>query len=279
MVAIWTPEERQLIAELAVGIARMVESVMGKTHDNDPVGPGCVWHGAQSAFETGCDVLWRLGVAHGAKPPESRRSRLKRRRNQSTHETIVEGEAFPTFFRFLPASEIRDLLAGTEQPESLIRETSRPIPSRDEVLPAYVGLACYYGSLSRSQERFTPEQEFAREVDALVSSGYMERRGLTVIWTDKITLAMYEAYIWMDEPPPDAPESYWDDVKAVLETMPEDVKTLLAPEAKRLSEIDFTAFLRDQFDEIYWRKYLDGTPRPRSNSNLSKAVYHFLRAL
>jgi hypothetical protein len=68
-------------------------------------------------------------------------------------------------------------------------------------------------------------------------------------------------------------------VKAVLETMPKDIKTLLAQEAKRLSEIDFTAFLRDQFDEIYWRKYLDGTPRPRSSTYLSRQVYQFLRAL
>lgn len=65
----------------------------------------------------------------------------------------------------------------------------------------------------------------------------------------------------------------------MLETMPKDIKTLLAQEAKRLSEIDFTAFLRDQFDEIYWRKYLDGTPQPRSSTYLSRQVYQFLRAL
>jgi hypothetical protein len=64
---------------------------------------------------------------------------------------------------------------------------------------------------------------------------------------------------------------------AVLDATPGDAKRLLAQEAKRLSEIDFRALLRDPFDELYWRKNPDGTPRCRTDLWLSKRVYEFLR--
>jgi hypothetical protein len=52
---------------------------------------------------------------------------------------------------------------------------------------------------------------------------------------------------------------------AVLDATPGDAKRLLAQEAKRLSEIDFRALLGDPFDELYWRKNPDGTPRFRTD--------------
>jgi hypothetical protein len=92
-----------------------------------------------SDFETGCNVLWRLGVAHAAYGPEPGRKGL-------TVQTIVNENIFPPHFKFFPPAEISGLFSGDPPASS---------PSLREVLCAYLRVACDYGP----QDRGYPQNE------------------------------------------------------------------------------------------------------------------------
>src|SRR5262245_42667994 len=103
MIEVLTLQERHLATELALGLARRLEFILGTSGGNH-VGPGYVHHMYTSDFETGCNVLWRLGVAHAAYGPEPGRKGL-------TVQTIVNENIFPPYFKFFPPAEISGLFS------------------------------------------------------------------------------------------------------------------------------------------------------------------------
>ena len=171
MVEIWTLSERHLVTELAVGLARRVNLILRASRDDNRIGQDYIFHGYASDFERGCDMLWRLGVAHAAYGPDPGRKGLP------FHH--IE-KAFPPYFKLFSPSEIRCRLSAGSPATS---------PSLHELLHAYLRVACDYGPLgsflSSRREPFTPQQEYAREIDALESLGYVERHGSTVLWTKR----------------------------------------------------------------------------------------------
>ena len=72
MVEIWTLSERHLVTELAVGFARRVNLILRASRDDNRIGQDYIFHGYASDFERGCDMLWRLGVAHADQIPGGR---------------------------------------------------------------------------------------------------------------------------------------------------------------------------------------------------------------
>lgn len=259
--------ERHLITELAVGIARRLGLILPPA---DHEGSAYRSHLYSSHFETGCSVLWTLGVAraaYGSKPEQQ----------ELTYPTDYPDRIFPPFFRFSSPSEIRDVMAGAPPASP---------PSLDNVLPAYIQLASDYGPdegpwLSTRREPFIPSAEFDREIDALERLGYIERLGFEVRWTDKMAPTMQKAYLWQPDGRSSAEvaEAELEAVcAALIELTPEHTKLLLARDAKRLSEFDFWLLLRDRFDGLCVSRNPDGTPR-RFDIIVVRGVYQLLRSL
>lgn len=248
MAKVLSLPERHLITELAVGLARRLNEILEPAGNGDQRGPGYVWHSYTSDLENGCDVLSRLNVAHAA----------------------------PPCFKFFAPDRIREALSGE------ISETS---PSLDEVLTTYLSVVCEYGAagscLSSKRAPFIPQEELAREIDALVRLGYLERLGDAVLWADKIAPEMRQASLWQEDG--QSNRSVTDanlaaECEAALDSTPEHTKLLLAREAMRMSELDFAILLKDRFDGLFWSKNPDGTARPRPGDvRLVKAVYRSLK--
>ena len=265
MSSVWALPERYLVTELAVGIARRLASILG---DGDHVGPGYVHHIYMSAFETACSVLWRLGVAHAAYGPEPGRNGLP------LHTPPFSEGIFPPFFKFLAPSEIREALAGDPPTSS---------PSLHEIICAYLGVACDYGvsesQLSSRREPFVPPEEYIREIDALEHSGYVDRHGSAVLWTDRISPAMREIYAWTADGQSQAEVAevaFATSVAAALDETPEVAKRVLALEARHLTELEFWAFARNRYPELSWVNNPLGMPQA-GFLGLLKAVYRALR--
>ena len=266
MSAVWTLPERHLMIELAVSLARRLEAILGGP---DHVPPGHVHHGYASTFETGCDVLWRLGVARAAYGPEPGRSEL-------THPTIIHDKAWPPYFRLFPASEIRTVLSGDPLPSA---------PSLHEMLCAYLEVACEYGRdgarLPSTRDPFTPQPDCVADIEALERMGYIARQDAAVRWTDKIAPAMQRAGLWRADGQSVqavAAAALKDEVAGALGATPEHTRRLLVAEARRASELEFAYVLRDRFAGLYWTTNPDGTLRPQSGDlGLAKAVYRCLR--
>ena len=180
----WNLSERQLIIELAVGLARHIVDTCPPS-DAEQVGPGYVFHMYSSAWVNGCDVLWRLGVAHAAYGPEPHRQGM-------TVQTVVYESLWPRYFRFFPETEIRDALSS---------DIPGTAPDLDEILSGYVGMKCQYGYavLTETRDPIDAEELCVSEVDALILTGYMIRSGNSVIWTDKIAKAMRAAHLWDED--------------------------------------------------------------------------------
>ncbi len=141
--------------------------------------PGYYWHYAQSTFEDGCDVLWRLGVALA----ESAVSREGVTWKQIA-EQPGEQENYATY-KFFPAPVTRaGVLALGELPAGLF----------ERLLGVYVETACEYGpdgtQLFSGDGLFQPTAEFEREIGAFIECGYAERCGAMVRWTDRMAPVM-----------------------------------------------------------------------------------------
>jgi hypothetical protein len=263
----WSLPERHLMAELAVGIARRLNDILGPAGEGDHVGPGYVHHLGSSAFEYGCSVLWRLGLAYGAYGPEPDRKDL-------TVQTIADAKRQPYYFRFLSPHEIR---------RALLENPIDPSVPIDWVLTGYLGVACDYKPPTLPSERipFVPALEYLREIDALANLGFVDHVPPQASWTDKVSIAMQSAFLWNADGQSTvtiARNGLREECDAVLNSMPEFTKRRLAQEAKRLSELDFVMLLRDNYDGLYFKKNPDGTPRERSgNVELLKAIYRALR--
>ena len=110
---------------------------------------------------------------------------------------------------------------------------------------------------------------------------YVERRGMEVVWTDKIAPAMRAAYLWTDDgQSSQAVEeaAFATECSDLLAQTPEITKRRLALEAARLSELDFVLLLRDQFDGLYLKTNPDGSLRAQTTDvRVVKAVYRALK--
>jgi len=274
MPVVLTLPERLLVAELTIGVARRLHAILGPKANGAYKESDVVFHGFASDFEDCCDVLWRLGVARAS---DGELTNLTFQAFKNLDPAGRKTKMGPTLFSFLEPEDIRNALF------SELLETS---PKIDELLSSYLRIACGYdldGSiLSTKREPFVPQNEFKSEIDALERSGYVERLGPAMIWTDKIAPAMQAAYFWNADVQSLAAVNevnHTAECLAALDLTPEHTKRLLEIEAKRLSELDFAKLLRDRFDGLFWSKNPDGSARPSpSNATLVKSVYRTLRS-
>jgi hypothetical protein len=262
----WSLPERHLVTELAVGIARRLYAIL--TAQGAPE-PGYLHHYYTTHFENGCGVLWRLGVAVAAYDSEPERKGL-------AYGTITNEKVWPPYFKPFEAQEIRTALAG-KAPASA--------PPLQEVIDAYISLACDYGptgsALPAKREPFSPQAQYNREVEALIRFGFAERCGSQARWTNKIAPAMRYACVWEDDGRNSsdvAAQATAAECAALLAQTPDLTKRVLAQEAPRLSEMDFVLLLRDEFDGLYLKKNPDGSRRPEPAPALViRAIYRALR--
>lgn len=257
--------DRFLVTELAVGIARRLEGILdpeGGAH----IGPGYVHHIYMSHFEDGCSVLWRLGVAIAAWPGEPSWKGL-------SAQAEWPNRIFPPFFKLLAPSEIRETLTAGLPPSS---------PSLHEVLCAYLALVCDYiePQLSSRREPFVAAEECAREIEALQESGYLERCGAAVRWTDRVAAGMQENYLWQADGRSMAEiveAGHAAQLAAAMAEMPEPVRRVLSQEAMHRSELEFLTFAKQQHPTLSWVRNPYGEPPYAGPLGLAKAVYLSLR--
>jgi hypothetical protein len=155
----------------------------------DATDAGFCWHQAQTPFEDGCYVLWKLGVAMALVATESGDQGMTRQ--QYLDAKKHPGEETFAEYKFFSAPETRaGVLAHGELPDALF----------GRLLEAYVDTACEYGAagtqLCSDREPFKPAVEFEREIAALVACGYAEDCGDMVRWTDKIAPVMQVGGFW-----------------------------------------------------------------------------------
>lgn len=210
-VSRWSAMERSAAAPLSIGLARCLYFVLPKT---EWIGEGYLCHEYVGDFEISCIALWSLGVAHAAYPDKS----------GITEAAAMADTAFPAvlppFFKFFVPNEIDSALS------SMIPENAVAF---QDLLAAYLAVTTEYGTqpMSFKQDPFYPEKGCVREVDALlrlgylhqcdgdigrldwefpqqtdynevhyIERGYRERCTKSVVWTDKVTAAMTQAFVW-----------------------------------------------------------------------------------
>lgn len=261
MTLVWTLPERMLVAELCVGIARRLNEILGQSEQ------GYVWHQATSDFEHGCSLLWRMGVAVGEFDGQAD----VRYQSQGLPAHL---EPIPAHYKFSAPAEIRDVVITGRLP-------IEP-PSVLEVLKCYVSVACDYGGgpiLSAHRKPFFPPDIYALEIQALKRSGYVNRLGSAVVWTDAMAPAM--EHCWGDSGQSlaeTAEIAMTADAQTALRQTPEHTARVLANAVSDMSELDFAELLLNRFDGLFWTKNPDGSLRAsQGDVSLLKAVYRELR--
>jgi len=199
-------DQRGLAAELAVGIARRLTITCGWMADAG----GLVRHGFQSPFDEACLLLWELGAASAA--PDNGRGGVGWEDGKS--------DANYESFKLLPSDQIRFRLHDNAEVSELVLR---------RLLTAYVGLACEYGPdiLPATRRPFCPPAEYDIEIDALLKSGYLERTGERVCWTDAIGFAMRDRHLWGEDLQPPMPATLQVSAAAIRK-----VQELLAADQK-----------------------------------------------
>lgn len=264
----WSLPERHLATELAVGLARRLNAILGGSTDAVPA-PGYVFHHFTTDFEDACDVLWGLGVAYAAYGSDPDKRELAVGHG-------LEVDSSPCYFRFFSEADIRSRLSDARNPPSV---------SLQEILESYIAIACGYGvnqtQLSCSRGPFAPQSEYAKEIEALARLGYVERRGLEVAWRDKIGEAMENALLWQADGQTrrEVEEAALAvDCAAVLAATPELLRNRLRKEAKRLSMLDFVHLLGTRYEGLYLKTNPDGSDRvPEGDGRILMEVYKALR--
>ncbi|WP_442754447.1 hypothetical protein ACNHKD_15850 [Methylocystis sp. JAN1] len=244
-----TLPERRLLAEIAVGIARLLRDILPQAEGMES---GYVRHYYESAFENSCDVLWKLGVACAAYGPACKGLSVD-------DEALAQQKGWPPFFCFPPAEEIRSTL-GDPSYETVVE--------LEEILVTYLVLAGSYGApgpqLPTIREVFYPHQSFLREIDALAAAGYARSDSGGFLWTEKIVPAMRRACDsgWNDDEEA-ADQTLKQECETQLALVPELTKARLAKAAKGTSFINFSILLRDEFDGLFLTKFPDESGQER----------------
>lgn len=263
--------EKQLMVELAVGLAQRMPAIKGGPGAGYPE-PEYFWHYAASHLETACSVLWGLGVAEAAYGGDEPLQHLE---YAEAVPAITNLKGFPPNFRVLSPHDIRIAL------EKGLPETS---PSLDEMLSAYIGLVCEYGPEDRRLEPdrgpFYPPAQCRLEIEALERLGYIETNGQEARWTDKIAPAMQAAWLWDEEGRSRQAveeERIARESATALAAISGFTRWRLRRAARRKSELDFAVFLRDRCGGLFLSKNADGSRRLDSSVALLKSVYRTLR--
>ena len=172
--------ERVLIAELAVGIARKCEAFMRAMGDfNNP--PGFLFHQFSKPHRRGCELLASLGAAE---------------------ELYYNNQLY---YRIASEAEIRKNVPGAAPDESVLKyfDGRHPRDFFGRLLHTYVELACAHGAtevvLPDTRKAFVAQPEYAREIDALASCGYLTINGPRVKWANKIARAMLDNSLWEED--------------------------------------------------------------------------------
>jgi hypothetical protein len=175
---VWTFPEKELVAVLAASVASRANDVLDVEAIRPPF-PGYVCHHGMNDFKIACLVLWRLGAAVGA--------------INSERGGLTTTNSSPTYFKFLSASAIRSRIF-TSLPSTA--------PAIDEVIEAYLRLACTYSGedvyLSTGRAAFEPHSQFESQLLALKRVGYVEYAA-SATWTDRISPAMIAAHLWDED--------------------------------------------------------------------------------
>lgn len=261
-----TLPERHLIAELAVGLARRMFSILdGQDHIIYPE-PGYVWHMATSDFEDGCNVLWHLDAAVAAYASGQGPKNLTVRDNRTE-------KGWPPYFKFLTANEIRlRILSGPP----------KKAPDLDEILSAYLGVMCNYGrsdtALSSEREPFVAPRQYEREIEALERLGYVERRRESIIWTDRIAPAMRNRQLWGSE---DLPINLEANLRLIIATqalsrLSDADRSAAEKKANHMTKEEFALFSQLEFDELWFRNPDGRRKSVRDADALIEAVYAIL---
>jgi hypothetical protein len=146
---------------------------------------GFFYHSFQGPFDEACCVLWELDVARA--DPGDGSCGLPWAGNQN-----VQAAAFAFF-------------SDTETRARIVEQIPLRQELVDRALVVFVRIACDYGdvgsTLSIGCEPFIPQAEYARQIDGLTISGYIERCGELVKWTQKIADTMKPGDSGMSQKP------------------------------------------------------------------------------
>ena len=85
---------------------------------------------------------------------------------------------------------------AAEMPNFLAGSVDEADERMEELLAAFLRVACGYDGLSDERDCFTPPPTFAIVMQHLVGSGYAVRDGSLFRWTERVTPAMRSAGLW-----------------------------------------------------------------------------------
>lgn len=186
--------EKNLVTALAVATAKRLKDTLDHSnnfvdHFDQELGISrrYLYHLHLSAFEGGCDILWKLGVANGAIPKD----------NLYNLECGCYKGQFPAYFTIFPEQQIR---------ENLNSNNGLSKVHIDEVIEAYLTLACDYGPKTYRHLPTPRNQNFGLEVEEQLEplerfsdTLYVESHNNQWRWTDKIAPHMISTYLWNEK--------------------------------------------------------------------------------
>jgi hypothetical protein len=221
----WNSDERLLITEIAVDMSRRLDQILSHPNvDKPPSMPADCVHGMYvSQFENPLEYLRHLEAV----------------------DDVVAGGMF--LYRLHSTDNLRAHLSSMAAPVGF---------ELDRLLAFWLTLACDYGpkagQIQWIRESFDPPADSADAVHALVRTGYMERNGAQVAWTNRITEAMCQSVLWTRDGQPWRPilaaEIEARALAVWLELSPENKRKLIE-DAQRLPEVAFV-FLGDGYGGI-----------------------------
>lgn len=240
MVKVLSLPDRDLYTALSIGLARRLYCILGgRAESRTPYGedmePHYVWHIATTDFENGCDLVWRIGIAH-----------LKSHGDDVTGYDYwaLEREAFGAVYKFYKPSEIH---------RSVERGLPPIAPSLDELTEAYFTMACDYGPqdgfLYYGREPFRAQAEYEPELVAFCRAGLAAKTLSGFQWTPKgCELIIKLGYMKPDGRTHKEAEAdqMRDQVRAKLATLSSLERMRLKRAAKTHPFIGFAGYLRER---------------------------------
>ena len=214
-----------LVIELAIGTIARLKYILGPMTEGEFERSDCYWHVYDSDFEAGCDVLWRLGLAHGVARSRGQECYLSREVYKKYLKNADPSLSMPALFRFAEEDHIRQ--------DFLIDAVNDP-PTAEYMIEAYLRVATDYDPIEEklpvSRDPFSaPTDMHVPTLKALANSGYAQEVDGKFIWTGKIGGAMIQMrHQWSAA---DADETLIDEDK-VLDQSQAIIKTLNDPSAR-----------------------------------------------
>lgn len=245
MSGLFNETEHQLIVELASATASHLAQLLQDT--SDPLGQGHYWHMFDSSFTTPCELLWRLGVAHGLAPDGAR--------------IAYPNHSFPAVFKFADDATLRTALQDAGR---------LPLIDLDDLLGTWLNLSHRFPlnrkpALPVSRRAFDVSFHLRPVMTALVQSGHARDIGGRLEWTARISAAMERVHLWE---PDGTPIGELIDAMVelaageMLSLADEGLRQTLASKARATGELEFVTWLRDDMDGLFIDFRPDGAVSP-----------------